>query len=179
MKKAALALALLATSGAHAQNSLNTGSAPVQTATPANSSHAAGVSVGGLFTFPEARVPGGSGLATQFTWISTGGAVVTYQVKLWDVSPTHTTCTDNTAFAGSTVDDQHLITPPFTVTAAAPTNTTGDTKTYASFSWSPPLSWRNQDATRTNNVYGCVITTQTDTADDNAPVYANLFSVQD
>lgn len=171
--------AICAAAPAFAQASLNTGSSSTQTATPANSSHAAGQSVGGLFTFPMARIAGGSGDLLQFVWQSTGGATVTYQVRLWDKNPASSTCTDNTAYVSNATDDKHLLVPPFTVTAAAPTNTTGDSKTYANYQFVPPLSWRNQDTTKTVNLYACVVTTATDTADDNNAVNTTLYSVQD
>ena len=156
----------------------DSGSSPIQTATPANSSHAAGVSIGGLFSIPIARTNGGSGIATTLYWTSTGGAVTQLLVRLWDKNPTNTTCTDNTAFAESATDDQHLLITPFTMTPAAPVNTTGDTNTYITVA-GLTLSFKNQDAVATKNVYACVLTTSTDTADENKAVYINLTGVQD
>src|ERR1700722_827645 len=106
-------LVALSSCTALAQASLNTGSAAIQTATPANSSHAAGTSIGGLFSFPLARAPGGSGDVMQVLWTSTGGSTGAVLAHLWDAKPTNTTCTDNTAFVESAVDDQHLIAGPF------------------------------------------------------------------
>lgn len=158
----------------------DTGSRPVQTATPNSSSHAAGSSVGGLFSIPVARTPGGGAIVTQFMWISSGGATTQLLVRLWDVKPSgSTTCTDQTAFVSNATDDTHLITIPFTVTPAAPANTTGDAKTYAVNGFTPPISIRNQDASQTQYVYACVLTTATDTADESAAVYVNLTGPQD
>ena len=137
--------------------------------------HAAGSSVGGLFSIPVARTPGGGAIVTQFMWISSGGATTQLLVRLWDVKPSgSTTCTDQTAFVSNATDDTHLITIPFTVTPAAPANTTGDAKTYAVNGFTPPISIRNQDASQTQYVYACVLTTATDTADESAAVYVNL-----
>jgi hypothetical protein len=185
----ALAVAALLPTAAAAQQSLNTGSAPVQTFTAANASHVAGKGVGAqtattlgaLISVPIARAPGGSGLALQLQVDSAGGDTAALQVRIWDVLPSvGTTCEDNTAFVSNASDDSHLITPPFLLSAlAAPTNTTGDAKTYASISWSPPLSFRNQDATtRTNNVYICLVATATFTPAA-AAYYVTLSAAQD
>jgi hypothetical protein len=138
----------------------------VANATPANSSHAGGVSVGGLFTLPMARLPGGSGIITNFGWVSTGASVGAYVARVWQAKPSNTTCIDNVAFIGSTVDDANLITmAPFTITPVAPTSTQGDANTYATV---PSLTWdyRNRDSPPTQNLYVCIITVLTDTADD-------------
>ncbi len=158
--------------------SYDSGSSPVQTATPNNSSHAAGSSVGGLFSIPIARINGGSGIITSFYWASSGGAVTQLLVRLWDVKPASTTCTDQVAYAGNATDDTHLIAQPFTVTPAAPAVTTGDAKTYAGLG-GLTLSYKNQDTSPTKNVYACVTTVTTDTADQNNPVYINLTGIQD
>lgn len=159
----------------------NTGSAPVQTATPANSSHAAGVSVGGKFTIPVARFNGGSGTITGLTWISTGGNTVQYLVRLWDKNPASTTCTDNSAFVENITDDQHLIAIPFTMTPQAPVVATGDTNTYATVT-GLSFSYKNQDTSPSQNVYACVITVSTQPgspSDANKAVYINLTGTQD
>jgi len=148
------------------------------TATPANSSHAAGTSVGGLFTIPLARVNGGSGALTQFAFTSTGASVGQYVVRIWDKQPTSTTCTDNTAFAGNyATDDANLITPFFTIAPIAVTVTTGDTATYASLT---NLNWdyKNADGTASQNLYVCITTVLTDTADDNHAVRVMLSGPQ-
>jgi hypothetical protein len=130
------------------------------------SSHAAGVSVGGLFTIPVARIAGGSGIITNFSWTSPGGATVTYAVRIWDKNPASTTCTDNTNFAGNATDDMNLIVPPFSITPAPPGSTQGDAKTYASVAG---ITWdyKNADSPASQNLYGCVVATATDTADEN------------
>lgn len=154
------------------------GTAPVQTATPANASHAAGTSVGGLFTIPVARFAGGSGVISNFTWISTGGATTQFLVRLWDKNPASTTCTDNSAFAGNATDNTHLISIPFNITPVPPAVTTGDANTYATVT-GMSLNYKNQDTSPSVNVYACVTTVATDTADQNKAVYINLMGPQD
>jgi len=196
---AALAFALLSTSSLAAITSINdvltykdgTGhtqeapltlapsfdSGPVSaTATPANSSHAAGTSVGGLFSIPVARVVGGSGIITNLNYKSTGGSTGALAVRIWQKNPTNTTCTDNTAFAGSDTDDAQLITPPLSITPAAPASLTGDTATYASIS---SVSWDyNKVGDTTQNIYVCLVTVATDTADQNHLVRVQLSGPQ-
>jgi len=156
----------------------DSGSSPVQFATPANSSHAAGVSVGGLFSVPIARTNGGSGGVGNLLFTSSGGSVGSYVVRMWDKNPAATTCTDNSAFAGSNTDNQHLIADPFTITPSAPAVTTGDTNTYTQTSFVPPLSFLNQDTSISKNIYICVVTVATDTADENKPVYVTATGYQ-
>jgi hypothetical protein len=145
------------------------------TGTVNSSSHGAGVSVGGLITVPWARINGGSGIITNFSWTSPGGAVVQYVVRIWAKFPASTTCTDNTNFAGNATDDRALITPPFAITPAAPASTQGDAKTYAS---QTGVTWdfRNQD--NTLNAYVCVVTTATDTADESTSPVVMLSGPQ-
>ena len=168
----------------------DTGSAPFVSVTPGASSKTSGEAIGcatgtctgnqgAVFAIPVARTNGGSGLITQFQWTSVGGSVVGIMVKLWDANPTNTTCKDQTAYSGSTTDDAHLLTPPFALTPAAPAVTTGDAKTYASYSFTPPLSFKNQDGTASKNIYACVISTGSDTADESSAVSAQLSAVQD
>lgn len=147
------------------------------TATPANSSHAAGVSVGGLLSLTVARTNGGSGIVTNFGFKSTGGSTGSYVVRLWDKSPASTTCTDNTAFAGSETDDANLLTPPFTITPAAPGSTTGDAFTYAGVT---VVTWdyKNADTSPSQNLYACLVTVSTDTADENKLVRVMLSGPQ-
>jgi hypothetical protein len=157
----------------------------VVTATPNSSSHAAGSSVGGLFVVPLARTAGGSGILTSVFWKSTGGATTQLLVRIWQWNPTSTTCTDQTAFVGSDTDDAYLITPPFSFTPAAPASTTGDSATYAS---STGLTWdyKNSDSTvagfnntaKSQNLYVCVLTTATDTADESKTVRLTLSGPQ-
>ena len=166
----------------------DSGTSPTQTATPANSSHTAGQSVGGLYSIPTARTAGGGGQLEQFMLISVGGDTPTLQVRLWDRKPTNSSfaCTDNAAYAagsgstGGTVpaDQAHLLTPPFTVTLAAPGTTTGDAYTYGSYSFVPPLSFKNQDGTTTQNVYACLEATVTYTPTA-LPYIADAMGAQD
>lgn len=147
-------------------------------ATPANSSHAAGVSIGGLFVVPLAQnVTNPSGILTSFFWKSVGGDTGAKVGRIWTKNPTNTTCTDNTNFAGSDTDDVFLITPPFSFTPAAPANTTGDSATYASVlgnTW----DYKNSDSPLTKNLYVCVVTGATDTSDENKIVRVTLSGPQ-
>ena len=145
------------------------------TATPANSSHAAGTSIGGLMAISVARVTGGSGIITNLNYISTGGSTGQLVVRLWQKNPANTTCTDNTAFASSITDDQNLITAPFSITPAAPASTTGDAKTYASMS-NLVYDYANQSTNKI--IYACLVTVSTDTADENSAIYVGLSGPQ-
>jgi hypothetical protein len=148
-------------------------------ATPANSSHAAGTSIGGLFTVPIARgatALASSGVISNLLWKSTGGSTGQLVIRIWQANPTHITCTDNTAFAGSDIDDTNLITTPFSITPAAPANTTGDSATYASSTGS--WNYKNADVTTTQNLYICAVTVATDTADQNKQVRVTLSGKQ-
>lgn len=166
---------LLCTNGGGASGGNDSGPV-VQSQTPAASSHAAGTSVGGLFTIPLARVSGGSGAVTQFAFTSTGGSTGQYVVRIWDKSPANTTCTDNTAFAGNfTTDDANLITPSFSISPIAPTVTTGDASTYAALT---NLNWDYKNADSTQNLYVCVVTVSTNTADESHAVRVMLSGPQ-
>jgi hypothetical protein len=147
------------------------------TATPANSSHAAGVSIGGLFSVAVARTNGSSGIITSFNYKSTGGSTGSLAVRIWQKNPSGTTCTDNTAFSGADADDANLITAPFTITPAAPASTTGDSATYAAVT---VVSWdyKNVDTSPGQNLYVCLVTVATDTADENKLVRVQLSGPQ-
>lgn len=147
-------------------------------ATPANSSHAAGVSVGGLYTVALARTLGGAGILTNFSVKSVGGYTGSYVARIWSKNPTNSTCTDNTNFSGSDTDDPYLITPAFTVTPVAPANTQGDSATYGVGPVSA-VSYANQDTTGTKNLYVCLVATATDTADQNKVVRVYMSGPQD
>ena len=168
----------------------DTGSAPLVSATPGNSAKSAGMAVGcatgtcsgnqgAIFSLPVARTTGGSGLLLQFQWTSTGGDTTGKLVRLWDVLPANTTCKDQTNFSGSATDDVHLLTAPFSITPAAPASTQGDAKTYASYSFTPPLSFKNQDGTASKNIYACVVSAGSDTADESTAVWAAGNATQD
>lgn len=142
-----------------------------------SSSHSAGQSVGGLISVPIARIAGGSGIITNFSWTSPGGATVQYVVRVWQKNPASTTCTDNSAFAGNANDDKNLIVPPFAITPAAPASTTGDAKTYAAVTG---VTWdyKNVDTSPGQNLYVCVVTTATDTADESTSPVVMLSGPQ-
>jgi len=147
------------------------------TATPNGSSHAAGSSVGGLFTLAVARTNGGSGQISGVIFNSLGGSTGQYVLRIWQKNPVNTTCTDQTAFVSSNVDDAFLITGPQTITALAPAVTTGDSKTYAVLTG---LNWdyKNADTSPGQNLYACVITVLTDTADESNLVRLTLAGPQ-
>lgn len=147
-------------------------------ATPANASHAAGSALGGLFTIPLAKYPGASGVVTNVLWKSTGASTGVVLLRFWARNPVNTTCTDNTAFAGSDIDDAYLIAIPQSITPAAPAVTTGDTATYGALTG---LTWdfKNFDTpTTTVNLYVCAITVSTDTADENKQVRLTVSGQQ-
>jgi hypothetical protein len=163
-------------------------------ATPSSASHAAGTAVGagtatgavanvtsvsgqitnqaqqgtlqsGLFVIPVARVPGASMIVTQVAMTSTGGSTGQYVLRAWRKWPQNTTCQDNVAFAGNFNDDAELITPPFSITPAAPAVTTGDANTYGSVTVQT-YDFENTDQPPTRNIYICLQTVSTDTADE-------------
>lgn len=156
-----------------------------QSAMTNNSSHAAGSSVGGLFTVPLARGPGGSGILTSVFWRSTGGATTQLLFRIWARNPVNTTCNDQQAFASNAEDDDWLIGIPFTATPAAPASTVGDSSTYATAT-GLTLDYKNSDnissignnTPPSQNVYVCVLTTATDTADQNNEVTLTLSGPQ-
>lgn len=159
------------------------------TATPANASHAAGTAVGcaavtcagnqgALFLVPVARFAGYSLILTQIAVTSSGGYASPYLVRVWAANPVNTTCKDNTAFVGNfTTDDAFLVTPPFSLTMAAPAQTTGDAGTYGA---STGITWdaRNLDATGTKFLYVCLVATATDTADENKAIRVMMSGPQ-
>ena len=136
----------------------------------ANSSHAAGTSVGGLFTMPLVRQNGGSGILTGLQGIMPGASVGQYVLYGWTKTPS-STCTDNSAFSYNTADDPYLIVgTPISVTPALPANTTGDSRSYFQLAApSNPLTWdyKNNDSSPSQNIYFCLKTVATDTADEN------------
>lgn len=146
-------------------------------ATPNSSSHAAGSSIGGLLPVPIARINGGSGILTGVNWMSAGGSTGTLVVRIWAKNPVNTTCTDQTAYAGSAVDDAFLVTPPFSITPSAPAVTTGDAKTYAAQT-GLSLDYKNLDTSAGQNLYVCAVTVSTDTADESAKVTVTLSGPQ-
>jgi hypothetical protein len=162
--------------------------------TPANSSHAAGTVVGpsasinsgrltpftntaqvgtnqsGLFVIPVMRLANLSAIITQVAITSSGGSTGAYVVRIWRKLPSNTTCVDGSAFAGNfATDDADLITLPFSVTPAAPASTTGDAGTYAPLTVQT-FDAQNTDSPGTRNLYVCLQTIATDTADDNNPI---------
>lgn len=175
-------LAVLLPAPARAQSS-NPGydSGPISVAQAvANSSHAAGTSIGGLFPVPIARLggsgAGNSGIITSVLWKSLGGSTGSLVLRMWSRQPTGTTCTDNVAFVGNNADDAFLIgAGPVTITPAAPGIVTGDAATYASLTG---LTWDFATASGSKNVYACLVTVAIDTADQNTSPRLTLSGVQ-
>ena len=149
-------------------------SGPVQVSASVNSSsHSAGQSLGGLITLSVARTNGGSGGLSVIAYKSSKGSTGQVVMRIWDKSPANSTCTDNTAFAGSATDDAFLLVPPFALTPAAPAVTTGDANTYASL-LPGRISFVTSDTSAGNSLYACVVTVATDTTDESGSVYVTL-----
>ena len=170
------------------------------TGTPANSSHAAGTAVGpaanglvgpggrpvtqltglqsGIFVVPIGRQngpsTGQSNIITQFAMTSSGGSTGQYVVRIWSQPPVNTTCQDNVAFAGNfATDDNFLVTPPFSLTPAAPAVPTGDAATYAS------LTVQTFDFESPQGLaFVCLQTVSTDTADENKAIRVMMSGPQ-
>ena len=202
MRQGLIALFVLACmlAGAKAQQPVvgfDSGPAAV-VGTPANASHAAGTVVGpsgnltpftnqatvgsnqsGLFVIPVMRRGDNlSAIITQFSMTSSGGSTGTYVVRIWSRLPGNTTCVDNSAFAGNfAIDDQYLITPPFSITPAAPASTTGDANTYGALTVQT-FDALNADSPGTPNLYVCMQTVSIDTADENKAVRVMLSGPQ-
>lgn len=126
----------------------------------------------GLFVIPVARVTGASMIVTQISITSSGGYVGSggYLVRAWSRWPQNTTCQDNVNFAGNfAIDDAYLITPPFAVAMAAPSNTTGDTASYGSVTVQT-YDFENVDSPATRNIYLCLVVLATDIADESKPL---------
>lgn len=184
---AALALITPPAHAAEAIASPDSGPIPIEV-TLGSATLSSGAALG-LFTIPIALGPNGSGIITSFLWKSVNGDTTLKQARLWSAKPTHTTCTDGSAFVGSDIDDAYLIGGgPFTFTPAAPTVTTGDASTYANLTG---LTWdfRNQDSypagnaasngiAASVNVYLCVIAGASDTLDVSHAVRATLSGPQ-
>jgi hypothetical protein len=131
------------------------------------------------------RTAGGGALLLQLEMQSIGGDAASGVWYLFDRLPTNAgfTCEDATAFAfgasaGYLTDRAHLLTPPFAMTLAAPSQTTGDAATYGAQSFSPPISVKNQDGTPAQNVYGCFKVAATFTP-ANAPYIVTASGPQD
>lgn len=149
--------------------------------TAANSTHAAGTSIGGLMSFAIARgvtYPSNTGDLSNLGWKSVGGYAGSMLVRIWQKKPANTTCTDNSAFVGSDVDDAFLVISPFQITTAPPPQVTGDSATYAQYGFVPPVDFKNQDTSPTQNLYMCVILVSSDAQDANNVVRATLSALQ-
>jgi hypothetical protein len=161
----------------HTVSGFNSGTSATVTVVVSSGSHAAGSSIGGKIPIPIARVNGGSGVITNFNYVSagsgSGGATTMFVLRAWDKNPTGTTCNDGAAFVSNTVDDGHLLTQPLSFSPQPPASTVGDSKTYVGMSG---LTWdyQNQDTTLSKNVYVCIVTVSADTIDPNNPIYVTL-----
>ncbi len=150
-------------------------SGPVQVTSPTLNagSYSAGMSLGGLFSVAIARTNGGSGGLALIGYKSTAGSTGQVVFRIWQKNPAGTTCTDHTAFVGSATDDAQLLIAPFALTPAAPAVTTGDAATYAVL-LPGRLSFVNSDTSPGKNLYVCVLTVATDTADESSTVAVRL-----
>jgi hypothetical protein len=147
-------------------------------ATPGSGAHAAGQSVGGLFSIPIARVNGGSGIITTVQAYTSWNSQATYLLRLWQRNPVNTTCTDGSAFVGSNTDNAYLITPPLALQFNTPAPSTGDGNSYANQS-AASIDYKNVDGTTTQNVYACLVTNASDTPGGSATLSVGLSGPQD
>jgi hypothetical protein len=146
-------------------------------ATPGAGAHAAGVSVGGLFSIPIARVNGGSGIISGVHVFTSWGSTATYVLRLWQKNPTSTTCTDGSAFVGSNTDNANLVTGPQALQFNAPLNTTGDADSYADL-LALSIDYKNSDSATTQNLYACLVTNASDTPGASATLSVGLSGPQ-
>ena len=159
----------------------DTGTTPVTQKGALAVSHPAGSSVGGLIALPVVRFNGGSGEIENLVWISVGGSTAPLTIRIWDKQPgSSTVCTDGSGFVSATggADDSHLLVAPFIVTPVGAIPTAGDNKTYASYQFLPPLSYKNQDANATQFVYLCAVTNTVDTLDNNGTIFVDATGPQ-
>lgn len=200
LRKLLLALALFALAPAVAYaDTYSRDSGPITaTATPANSSHAAGTALGctsagtgyancaassgnqsGLFVLPLAGIEGGDGIIYHLAYKSVGGSTGQIVIRLWARLPSNTTCKDNTAFAGSDADDAYLLAAANALqpSPSAPAVTTGDSATYVDLA-NLTIGYKNFDLTPTRYVYACVVTVSTDTADENNAIRLTANATQ-
>lgn len=146
------AAAILSIAGwlpAAAQNN-NTGLA--FTPTLQTAAYAAGNAMGGLQTlgFFQAQP---SGIFTNFSVTSQGGATTGLTIYIFDTSPTATTCTDKSAFALGAADVPKLAMAPFALTPAIVGS--GTTATFAQ--QTQTVSLRNRDNPQKSLLYVCTV----------------------
>ncbi len=111
--------------------------------------YASGNNIGGKQTvsfFRNTTQP--SATLSQFMLGWAGVETTPITVYIFSKNPVNSTFTDKGAFTLAAADAQYLVTPPFTLTAAA---ATGSTQTFASQSLS--LSVKNQDTSVSTNLY--------------------------
>ncbi len=111
--------------------------------------YASGNNIGGKQTvsfFRNTTQP--SATLSQFMLGWAGVETTPITVYIFSKNPAGSTFTDKGAFTLAAADAQYLVTPPFTLTAAA---ATGSTQTFASQSLS--LSVKNQDTSVSTNLY--------------------------
>ena len=165
------------------------GTAPVQTATPANASHTAGQSVGGLFTIPMLRVAGGGGLLEysrchvgwrRHTDVASHASGIASRPT--PTSPAPTTRPMRTAPVQRAA--QSALTSPtcFRLSAERDAGRTGQyygrRQDLGVPRASPPISVKNQDGTPSVNLYVCLVATTTYTP-SGAAYYVNAIGPQD
>ena len=124
---------------------------PVTTPTIQASQYVSGNSLGGLQKISWYRTPGAaSGIVDQVAVFMKTTATPAITFYIYKGNPTHTTCTDQVAFAQG--DEPLLATAPFTVTPSASTGTT-----HTSVTQTIVFSIRNVDSPVTNNIYVCAV----------------------
>ena len=176
--------ALLCAPAAMAQQAPNYDKVVWKSLPVVSGSHAAGYSVGGLFTMALPRTAGGSapnggeGAITVVGVRSTAGNTAGYQVYLFNAKPSSASgCQDNAMFTLAAADALNLIgTSPITLTGAVPS--TVDTASYAYLS-GIYFSYNNTDSPGTANVYGCIVAAATDTTDPGSTIALGLSGPQD
>jgi hypothetical protein len=138
--------------------------------------HNAGSSVAGLQAIAAARGTGLAGWINQFTINSTTAGTNQLLVRLYKSTPAGGAyaCTDGSAFVDTAAARALLITQPFSITMAAPANTTGDATAYGTNQgvWWPFVTSGNA------NVYACVVAVANDTTDVGSTIMFSVAALQ-
>jgi len=148
---ASLPLPTGAATSANQFNSANTFTTLTPTVTAG--AYVSGKSLGGLMTFSAFKNSArGSGIFNGFSVASKTGLTISATVYVFGTTP-GTTCTDNTAFALATADQNKLVVPPFIISPSV----VGVGAVEATGGYlGPAISVANTDST--TNLYVCVIT---------------------
>lgn len=147
------------------------------TATPVGTI-SAGNAITNLLTVPIARSNGGSGIITNFSFISSGGNTGQTLIRIWQKLPAGTTCTSGVPYAGNAADDLSLVTmKPQILAPAQAANVTGDAKAYGVLQ---NLTWdyKNNDTVLSKNLYVCLVTVSNDIGDASTQVTVLMSGTQ-